>query len=155
MPFDEEETKPSAQSKKIGLNKVSSQKSIFETAPKKPTPKEFEQKVQQVQERASGYKLRASELAMQFNKAMTDKTLQQNKNMFQTEIELDLLRNMIKLAQEVNNDPNENEGEGSLSWITVLLKTCFNQRDRINRLEHALSIIEKHFEPLDKSKNSE
>jgi hypothetical protein len=155
MPFDEEEDKPSVQSQKIGLKKVSSQKSIFEAMPKKPSPEEFEQRVQQVQERSSSYKVRVSELALQFNKAMADKTLSQNRNMFQQEVELDLLRSMVKLAQEVNNDPDEKEGEGSLSWITVLLKTCFNQRDRINRLEYSLSQIEKKIEPLDKPKKSE
>jgi hypothetical protein len=30
-------------------------------------------------------------------------------------VELDLLRNMVKLAQEINNYVKENEGEGSLS----------------------------------------
>jgi hypothetical protein len=153
MPFDEDEVKPSAQSQKIGIKKVP-QKSIFESMPKNQTPEEFEQKVQQVQERASTYKVRASELASQFNKAMADKTLQQNKNGFQRDIEIELLKNMIKLAQEVNNDVIENEGEGSLSWIAVLLKTCFNQRDRINRLEYALSQFEKKLEQLDKSQKS-
>jgi hypothetical protein len=169
MPFDEDEVKPSTQSQKIGINKVSSQKSIFEEMPKKPTPEEFEKKVKQVQEKASSYQIRTSELAMQFNKAMVDKTLSQNKNMFQKEVELDLLRSMVKLAQEINNDANEKEAEGSLSWITVLLKTCFNQRDRINYLEYMISQIEKKLDPatvsalvskelsqlLDKSKKSE
>jgi hypothetical protein len=151
-PFDEEESKASAQSQKIGIKKASSQKSIFESMPKKPTQEEFDQKVQQVQKKASSYKIRASELAIQFNRAMADKTLPQNKNVFQQEIELDLLRNMVKLAQEVNSDPNETEGEGSLSWITVLLKTSFNQRDRINNLEYALSQLEKNILSADKTK---
>jgi hypothetical protein len=151
----EKEEEQSAQSQKIGLKKVSSQQSIFETMPKKPTPAEFEKKVQRTQERLSSYKVRASELALQFNKAMIDKTLPGNRNMIQQEVELDLLRNMVKLAQEVNNDPNEKEGEGSLSWITVLLKTCFNQRDRINTLEHGLFELQKKLKPLDTSKKSE
>jgi hypothetical protein len=149
MPFDEDETQPSAQSQKIGLRKVSSQKSIFDSQPKKPTQAEFQQQVQQVQERASSYKTRASDLAIQFNKAMADKTLPQNRNLFQQDLELDLLRNMVRLAQEVNNDPNEKEGEGSLSWITVLLKTCFHQRDKLNKLEYALLQIEKKLQDLD------
>lgn len=152
MPFDEESDKPSDQSQKIGLKKVSTQKSIFESMPKKPTQEEFEKKVQQSQQIDSGYKIRASELAVQFNKAMADKTLPQNKNQFQQDIELELLRNMIKLAQEINNDTREErEGEGSLSWIAVLLKTSFNQRDKINRLEYLLSQIDKKIDQLDVS----
>jgi hypothetical protein len=155
MPFDEEEVKPSKQSQKIGIKTVSSQKSVFESQPKNPTPQEFEQKVQQVHEKLSTYKIRASELVLQFNKAMVDKTLPENKNMFQKEVELDLLRNMVKLAQEINNDVKENEGEGSLSWITILLKNSFNQRDRINKLEYVISQMERKLSALDSSKKSE
>src|SRR5271154_2283664 len=97
----EKEEEQSAQSQKIGLKKVSSQQSIFETMPKKQTPAEFEKKVKQVQERASSYKVRAAELALQFNKAMADKILPDNRNTFQQEVEIDLLRSMVKLAQEI------------------------------------------------------
>jgi hypothetical protein len=151
LPFGQSETKPSVQSQKIGVKKVSSQKSIFDAMPKKQTPQEFEQKVQKVQEKMSGYKLRTSELAVQFSQAMQDKTLQQNKNMFQQEVELELLRNMVKLAQEINADEQENDGEGSLSWITVLLKTCFNQRDRMNRLEYQLQQVQRVMESNNKA----
>jgi hypothetical protein len=151
----EKEEEQSAQSQKIGLKKVSSQQSIFETMPKKQTPAEFEQKVQQVQERLSSYKVRAAELALQFNKAMVDKTLPGNRNQFQQEVELDLLRSMIRLAQEINIDPVEKEGEGSLGWITVLLKTCFTQRDRINNLEYGLFQLQNKLKELDTPKKSE
>jgi hypothetical protein len=123
--------------------------------PKKQTPAEFEQKVQQVQERLSSYKVRAAELALQFNKAMVDKTLPGNRNQFQQEVELDLLRSMIRLAQEINIDPVEKEGEGSLGWITVLLKTCFTQRDRINNLEYGLFQLQNKLKELDTPKKSE
>jgi hypothetical protein len=154
MPFDEEEeTEQTTQ--KVSLKKVSSQKSIFDSMPKKPTPEEFDQKVKNVQERASHYKAKAADLALQFNKAMADKTLPQNKNMFQQEMEKDLLKQMVQLAIDINNDTREQEGMGSLSWITLLLKTCFAQRDKINRLEYAVSQLQKNAESLDKPKKSE
>jgi hypothetical protein len=155
MPFDEEDEKPSVQSTKIGLKKVSTQQSIFESIPKKPSSEEFQQQVQQVQDRASSFKTKVAQLAAEFNKSMADKTLPQNKNVFQREVELDLLRNMIRVAQEVNEHPLEREGEGSLGWITILLKTCFNQRDKINNLEYQLSVIEKKLSTLDTVKKSE
>ena len=155
MPFDEEEPKPSVQSQKIGLKKVSSQQSVFESMPKKPTPESFQQKVEKIQERDSSYKVKAAQLVTEFNKAMVDKTLPQNKNMFQKEIEMELLRNMVKLAQEINESVQEREGEGSLSWIAILLKQCFSQRDRINTLEYKLSIFEKKLSELDVPKKSE
>jgi len=155
MPFDEEDDVPTIQSQKIGLKQVSSQKSIFETLPKKPTQSEFTEQVRQVQERASGYKARTADLASQFNKAVADKTLAINKNNFQKEMEIEVLRNMVKLAQEINSDFNEREGEGSLSWITLLLSTCFKQRDKINNLEYVISQLEKKVDALDKKKSSE
>ena len=74
---------------------------------------------------------------------MLDKTLAQHKNMIQQDFEKELLQKMIQLAIDINNDPNEKEGMGSLTWITLLLRTCLSQRDKINRLEYALAQLEK------------
>lgn len=155
MPFDEEESKPSAQSQKIGLKKVSSQQSVFDSMPKKPSQEDFQQQVQQMNDRESSFKTRAAQLVMDFNRAMADKTLAPNKNIFQKEMEVELLRNMVKLAQEINSNEREREGEGTLSWVTILLKQCFTQRDRINNLEYKLSGFEKKFQDLDAQKKSE
>jgi hypothetical protein len=144
MPFDEEDNEqPSNQSQRIGLKKVSSQQSIFDSMPKKPSPDEFEAKVKKVQEKTSRYKSLAADLATSFNKSMIDKTLPQNKNIFQQDFEKELMGKMVQLAIEINNDPNESEGMGSLTWITLLMKTCFTQRDKINRLEYAVAQLEK------------
>ncbi len=156
MPFDEEDNdQPSVQSQKLGLKNVSTQKSIFDSVPKKPSQDDLDRNVKKIQERASSYKAKAAELALQFNKAMADKTLPQNRNMFQQEIEKELLKQMVELAVDINNDPNEREGMGSLSWITLLLRTAFSQRDKINRLEYAVSQLEKKFDSLDKAPKGE
>ena len=128
-----------ARDTEVKLNKVSSQKSMFDNAPKKPTQQEFQQQVQQVHEKSSSYKIRAAELANNFSQLMSDKTLAQNKNPFANEVRRELLGNMVQLAKDINNDPNELEGDGSLIWIIVLFNTCFDQRDRINQLEYNLS----------------
>lgn len=155
MPFDEEDNdQTSAQSQKIGLKNVSTQKSIFDSMPKKPTQEDFDGTVKRIQERASQHKSKAADLAMQFNKSMSDKTLAQNRNPFQKELEKDLLQQMAQLAIDINNDPNEKEGMGSLSWIILLLKTCFAQRDKINQLEYAVSQMEKITKALDPGKKS-
>lgn len=148
MPFDEEEDLPSIQSQKIGIKKVSTQKSIFEGVPRKPTQEDLNQKVKEIQERDSSYKTKTVELAIQFNKIIADKTLPSNKNPFQKEMEIDLLRDMVKLAQEINADIKEREGEGSLSLIILLLKTCLFQRNKINVLEYMLSQLEKKNDPV-------
>lgn len=164
MPFDEEEEIKEA-TPKVGLKNVSSQKSIFDDLPKKQTQDEFTKKVDKIQERNSSHKTRAAELSAQYNQVLNDKTLKQNKNVFAKEIERELLTKMAQLAIDVNNDQYEKEGMGSLSWIILLLKTCLNQRDKINQLEFSVSQLEKKLDPevfskeiqaaLDKKKVSE
>jgi hypothetical protein len=142
MPFDEEDDAPIV-APKVGLKNVSSQASIFDAIPKRPTQEDFTKKVNQVQERNSSHKTRAAELSAQFAQTLNDKTLKQNKNVFAKEVERELLTKMAQLAIEVNNDQNEHEGMGSLSWIVLLLKTCLNQRDKMNQLEFSVSQLEK------------
>ena len=60
-------------------------------------------------------------------------------------MEKEVILNIIQLASEVNNDANESEGIGSLSWIAQLFKTVLYQRDRINNLEYALTQLEKNY----------
>jgi|688.fasta_scaffold881774_2 hypothetical protein len=151
MPFEEDDSP--IQAPKQGLKNVSSKKSIFESLPKKPSPEEFEKRVKDAQESNSGYKKRAAELALNFKKILEDKTLPQNKNIFANEFERELLVKMIQLAIEINNDPNEQEGMGSLGWITLLFKTILSQRDRINNLEYNISVLEKKLEPATLSKS--
>jgi uncharacterized protein YaaR (DUF327 family) len=139
MPFDDREPPDP----KVGLKKVNGPKSMFEGKPRPPTQQEFQEKVQEVQEKQSGYKKRAAELFTQFNKAISGKELARNRNLFAIEMEKEMLQNMIQLAIEINNDPNEKEGMGSLTWITCLFKTCLAQRDKINDLEYEVAELKK------------
>lgn len=146
MPFDENDDEEQSY-KKIGLKNVSTQKSIFDSIPKKPTQEEFDKKVQAAHQQMANYKQKAAELAIQFKKIVEDKTLFENKNIFSNEVEKEVLSKMIQLAVEINNDPNEKEGMGSLSWITLLFKTVLLQRDRLNKLEYNLFQLEKKIDP--------
>lgn len=148
MPFDEEDNdKISEHSKKIGLKNVSSQKSIFDTMAKKPTQNDLDNKVKKMNDKSTKYKIKVADLTIQFNKTMADKTLPQNQNVFQKDLERDLLLKMIQLAIDINNDESESEGMGSIGWIVLLFKTCFSQRDRINNLEYMLYNLEKKTNP--------
>lgn len=136
MPFDEENPKEFVP--KVGLKKVSGQQSMFDGKPKPPTQEEFRQQVQSVQDTKTGYNKRAAELFMKFSKTMSDKTLPQNRNIFNNEAERELQLDMVNLAKDINADQNEPEGEGSLTIIICLIKACLAQRDRLNELEYAL-----------------
>lgn len=142
-PFENEDETPSTHSQKIGLKNVSSAKSMFDSLPKKPSQEEFEKKVDDIQNKYSDYKKRASELTSEFFKIISDKTLKQNKNIFSKEYEKEILTKMVQLAIEINNDQIEKEGMGSLALITQLMKICLLQRDKINDLEFSLEKIEK------------
>lgn len=148
MPFDEEDDSLPQQPNRLGLKNVSSQKSIFESIPKKPTQEDFDKKVKIAQDKSINYKQKASELAVSFKKTMEDRTLFQNKNVFTNDLERELLSKMIQLAVEINNDPNEQEGMGSLGWITLLFKTALSLRDRNNLLEYKILQLERKLENL-------
>jgi hypothetical protein len=149
MPFDEEDDDSLLVESNKGLKKVSNQKSIFDSLPKKPTQADLDSKVKKIEEKEIGYKQRATDLALEFKKMLDDKTLPENKNIFAKDMERDVLGKLIQLAIDINNDPVEKEGMGSLSCITLLFKACLSQRDRINKLEYSLSEINK---VLDKKK---
>ncbi len=142
-PFEDDEE---IDEPKNNLKKVSSQKSMFDGLPKKPSKNDFDKTVKESVERSSTHKTKAAELSLQFSKIMLDKTLKANKTVFAKEIEQDLLAKMVQLAIEINDDPNEKEGMGSLSWVILLLRTCFYQRDRLNDFEYQLSKIEEAFD---------
>jgi len=148
MPFEDKD----APEPRTGIKKPAGAKSMFDNSkPRQNTTEQFHQKVQNVndaQERQTGYKKRAAELFLQFNKTMADKTLPQNRNLFNQDTEKELLQNMVQLAIEINNDISENEGMGSLTWITCLFKTCLAQRDRLNELDYEHALLKKKIEVI-------
>jgi len=140
---------------KSSLKPVEGSPSMFDKKPKPPTQQEFEKKVQEVQEQSSAYKRRAADLFMQFNKTLMDKTLPQNRNVFNIETEKEMLQNMLQLATEINNDSNEQESMGSLTLITLLFKACLAQRDRINQAEYSIDVLSKKIESFPAQINKE
>ena len=151
MPFesDEEDIKP-----KMTAGKVSSQKSIFENIPKKPTQKEFEATVKQVEETKATHKQKAAGLSLNYRKLIEDRTLLQNKHILAKDIEIETISEMLKLSQEVEDDMDEPAGVGSLMWISLLLKLTLYQRDRLNSLEYGLTQVDKKCEAILQQLNS-
>jgi hypothetical protein len=142
MAFDEKKE----YTPKQGLKNMGGQKSMFDNKPAQPTQQEFQHQVQESQDKLAGYKKRVAELVLQFNKTLADKTLPQNRNIFNNEAEKEMLQNMIQLAMEINNNPDEQEGMGSLAWITLLFNTVLRQRDRANELEFSIVQLQKRLD---------
>lgn len=144
--FDETPKDPKVQ--KVNLKKPS-QPSIFDNMVKKPSQQDFDKQVAVVSAQQNQYKYRAAEHLASYIKVMQDKTLPQNKNVISNSFEGDLIKNMVRLAKEVDNDPNEElVSEGSLGLITILLSVNLSQRNQLNNLEYNNLQLEKKINSL-------
>ncbi len=149
MPFDEEDDDSLQQVKKnVGLKNVSTQKSIFDNVPKKPSAEEFSKKVDKIQDASNSYKIRGMELSSEFLRVLNDKTLKQNKSIFAKDLEKEVINKLLQLSIEINNDASEQEGMGSLAVITLLLKVVLLQRDKINELDYTVSDLNKKIDAI-------
>jgi len=142
MPAFQDEYKPLEKGQRRSGLKINNDESIASATPKKPTAQQFEESVKDVEKKSSSFKIKMAELSDAFVKSINDKTLKKNKSIFSVEVEKENLSKLIQLASEINSDPNEIEGIGSLGLIVLLFKTLLSQRDRINELEYRLFQVE-------------
>lgn len=143
IPFFDETENEVEDTKNAGLKSVSSSKSIFDSIPKKPTRDSLKQKIGEMQETTSSYKKKISDLTKKFLSFINDKTLKENRDPFQESLEKETISQLTDLASQINEDPSEREGMGSLLLSTILMKIVFQQRDKINNLEYRISKLEK------------
>jgi hypothetical protein len=141
MPFDEEKEDIS-QNRKIGL-KQQPQKSIFDNIPKKPPVEEFNSKVKESYKTNLSNKDKIQKSIEKFVFFLKDKTLEENKTIFQKSSEKDVLIELLQSAMDLNQDENEQPGTGTLTLASTLIKVCLHQKDRINSLEYRLENLEK------------
>lgn len=147
MPFDDESQKPA--NSKVGV-KINNNQSMFAGNVKRPSREEFEKKAAQVNDKMNEYQERAVQLSLNYKKLLDDKTLLQNKNVFQQDAEKEVISNLMQLAIDMNTDPNEEEGMGSVGLISLLCRCLLIQRDKINELSYGLSQADKKFVEMDK-----
>jgi hypothetical protein len=115
----------------------------------KPSASDFQKAADETNNKVNSYKDRAAELASSFKKILDDKTLIQNKNVFSLDLEKEIISNLARLAIDMNTDENEIEGIGSVSIITLLLRSSIIQRDKINSLEYKTSLLENRIKELE------
>jgi hypothetical protein len=158
MPFDEEES-PAPVSNKKSL-KINNDKSIF-VKKNDVSQEDFEKNISNMQGKSAEYALRAAELSSSFRKILDDKSLVKNKNVFQLDVERQILESLIQLSIEMNEDEDEKEAMGATGLVALLLKTSLIQRDRINnldfnsvQLESKILILEEKLAALAKDKDS-
>jgi hypothetical protein len=132
----------------IGL-KINNDNSMTSKLPKKPPADEFEKKASMVNEKLNEYHARASDYALKYKHIIIDdKTLADNKGIFTRQAEMEIINNLVYLADEMNNDPHEQEGSGSIGVISLLLKITLLQRDVVNKLEYDIYKLQNDVKKL-------
>jgi len=130
--------------------KINNSKSRFQ--PKVDQKKEFEQKVKDSISEKTDRNKKALELGQKFLSLLHDKTLTLNKSIIQKDFEKQICNDLFLLATDGNNDPNEDEGAGSLVLDTLFFKSLLIIRDRLNDLEFSNKQIKDSIESLTASK---
>jgi hypothetical protein len=136
-----------------GLKQSVGPKSMFDGLPKKPRQDDLDNQVKDIRNKSNAYKAKSADLGIKIMQLMKDQTLNINKNQIMSQVEMETIKNLIDLALEINNDDQEDSGIGSISCIVLLFKTCLLQRDKINNIEHKLSLLEKKIDGIN-SKSS-
>ena len=154
MPFDDD--KEFTPKKKIGL-KIDNQNSDVKSK-NKPIDPDFQAKVKSQTENTNVNQQQAYQLSVDFLRLLDSKVLRQNKDIFEQNIEKELISKMAKLAAEINAGENAIEyavedtgpiGIGTLGLTTLLLRSLLIQRDRINKLEYLLNQSSKKISYLE------
>lgn len=132
------------QRERRGGVKLNSSKSMFSKDPAQPSRKEvFEEQAEEVFEEIQDRKQKAVELVQQFWSFVKDETLATNKGPVKKNLEKEIVSKLLNFASEMNNDPKEPEGAGSVAVITLLLKAVLYLRDCNNDLGYRLAKLER------------
>jgi hypothetical protein len=74
---------------------------------------------------------------------LLDKTLPDNKGPAKKDMEKQVIKQLVDLGLQLNNDQNKPEGIGSIGLINLTMQLMLEQRNRINELEHKLHYFMK------------
>lgn len=111
---------------------------------KKTDQKEsFEDQANAAYQSIQSRKQRATDLVLQFSKIIKDTTLETNKGPIDKSIEAECYRNLLGIAEELNNDVSEKEGSGSIALVALLLKTTFHFRNSNNEISFEIAKLNK------------
>lgn len=104
---------------------------------------QFLENAEAVIEADQSRKQQAVVLINKFWQIIQSTKLVENKGPTEKSVEAQLIRDLVEFANEMNNDPNEIEGSGSVAIITLLLKTVLGMRDQQNNLAYKIFKLEQ------------
>jgi hypothetical protein len=137
MPFDD---------KKVTFkkgSKLTNQNSSAPVPPKTSSQEALDTAAKVVFDRKQEYKNKIVELSTQFKVILSDQTLPINRTAISKNLEQELKNKLILLANEMNNDINQGESDGSIFLSVLTLSSLLIQRDKINDLAFRLEQLEK------------
>lgn len=106
----------------------------------------FQANVDEAVEKNQNYNILAQKLGQEFLNIISDRTLMSEKTLPIQEKEINLLRQLIDLGNNYNNDllllEDNKEGMGSIILASLMFKTLLMFRNRINELEYKLQLRE-------------
>lgn len=117
----------------------------------KQAKKTFEEQAAATHQRLEGHLKEAYELGVEYTKLMADTRLPENVGPFEQGFEKEVVRKLINYGITVNADRQEQEGMGSVSLITLILKSMFKMRDKMNGLSYNQHLLERRVQHLEKT----
>ena len=121
--------------------KIDASKAKF--AKKSKEKEDFQVQAEEFNSQLQEKKQKALELSQSFLELLKNKTLLQNKGPLEQNLEKDIIKKLTEFAIEINNDPNELEGMGSVGINVILLKSLLNFRDALNAAEYKIYLLEQ------------
>lgn len=116
------------------------------TAPRPPEPidtKAFEKDATEAFRRGEDYKQRFWDLSQKLKSIMLDQTLSENRTSITKDLEMQSIRALMSLAQEMDDDEQQANSEGTRGMAMLLLKFLLMQKDTINQLAYRVEQLER------------
>lgn len=96
---------------------------------------EFEKKADNFINNHLSYQENGANIAKKFIGAIRDKTLNNNKGVLSKELEREIREDLLNLIRSMNMDPDQEDDQGTVSGMALMIKAIFELRDRVNELE--------------------
>lgn len=118
----------------------------------KASKAQFEGEVSEYQQAQKDILNKITELAIQFNGFIKDKTLKENKGPILLALEQTVPKELSEISLHIDNDETTDQiCLGSNGLILLLLKSSLIQRDIINELSYKVSKLETKLSSQDKT----
>jgi len=143
MPFDDRDDDDDAipqPTRKIGIRKANP---VVPGANNAQIRADFAKKADEKFSTIEDYKNQIWDLSIKYKSFIESKVLPTNRGPIATNLEKEVLDNLVQLALDMNEDETQQQGVGSTALCMLLMKCMLIQRDIINTLSFKVDQLEK------------